>query len=326
MTTYCYRPILYTRIWSKDPAGVAIRSQEEVGGSDQRLIYYGAPPTPRMTNYDNWPVPKGYKYPHTLYNHEQRKFITPAGVVSYTKRPILLTRIWPKDPAGVAIRAQAAVTTDRPVTLFPAPTAAPIANYDWPVPAQPQRSQDIYSFTAASFFDDSVQPFPNLHWPNPTLAKPYNRYQISGSGPNLDQTGTTAALGFSNLDWPVPKGYIYPSHLRNYTYANNIILNTAPPAPVKSINFDWPVPRGYAHPINLRTFTYNTVNRFLSTDLIGLLIGAPNYDQPRPVLAKQTPPSVFTQVSQQTQGTLFVPPTIPLNPDMLMMVGCSEAE
>lgn len=149
--------------------------------------------------------------------------------------------------------------------------------YDYPNPLAPRRnpsdwllSSDIPLFTAVVYYPFSLTDQPNprgyvhptslrththnvgIHltdtffglaghptfdFPNPRGYSPLNRGFTQSLNTNLQ-----VVYAFTQLDWPVPPGYRYPSHLRTHLHSTDLTLIGKDAIAFRQL--DWPVPRG----------------------------------------------------------------------------------
>jgi hypothetical protein len=138
-------------------------------------------------------------------------------------RPPTITRIWRRDPWGVAVRAQDNVWQN------------PLLNT--------LKSQDQFYGLAGPSYD----------YPNPRgYAYPHSlRYGDTGMPLTLRPEKINLA-GTPNYDWPNPVGYKYPISLRGWIAPLQLPLYALEETAV--INYDQPNPRGPLYSIDLRTW------------------------------------------------------------------------
>lgn len=136
-------------------------------------------------------------------------------------RPPIITRLWSRDPAGVAVRAQGNVWQNGlPLLLRDKFYGLGGPSYDYPNPR---------GYVPASTLRTWAWSLPLSLRPQPPFA-----------------TG-----GFPKYDYPNPRGPLYPISLRTWTVSLN--------APLQGVvaleaNYDWPNPRGPLYSIDLRTW------------------------------------------------------------------------
>lgn len=199
-------------------------------------------------------------------------------------RPPLGTRLWPRDPAGVAVRT----TLEQgplALALLAAPAAAPFKTRDQPNPAATRDRAGIAARTA-------------LEQETGGLALGLLRDTFFG-GPGQPNVNTDQP--------PPPRGYPFP--VANRTHVEGLKLNLLRPF----AQADWPVPRGYAHPVALRTHLAPVALNLLGLDaFFGGAGQGPAYDWPNPTRARrvqQPEPNVNLALA-----TLLAPPAAPFVP------------
>lgn len=191
-------------------------------------------------------------------------------------RAPLGTRIWAKDPAGVAIRAQDGVTASRLLTIlfgqdkiYGAPGMAP--DYDWP---NPRRPVEIRA--------------------NRTHAAPGAQLLLTGQ----DQFFGAPGQPVSNYDWPVPRGY---RSIGNLSWSQNLgVTSLAPASSAPFAQYDWPNPLPPRHSYPNKGFLQAGAQLVLTgQDKFFRAPGvAPVYDYPNPLIK----PPVITQKTHSHAG------------------------
>lgn len=252
-----FRPIHVTRIWLRDPASAALRSQSEVRGNSN--LYFPGASVLITTNRDQ-PNPRG-----------------------------------PFNPSGVALSSQANVRNA--VNLyFPITQATPATfNFDYPNPRGYTYPTDLRNYTAASFFDTSVLPSPNNDLPPPRgYQYPQNLRTFTQNAVRLYGTGI---LPYNQTDWPVPKGYTQPYENKTFIFSALPVLTLPPPPPPRTC-YDWPNPRGYPYPTDLRVFVENLTYMLGTDQFFGQGAGNRLEDQPNPPRGYAYPTDLRTHINQ----------------------------
>lgn len=145
-------------------------------------------------------------------------------------------------------------------------------NYDQPNPRGYQRVIDEkVGITSSAVINTLLNvtyftPGNLLDQPNPNRGAFFNRDIVNFNDPvdllllGKDQMVRGAGFPDQNYDWPVPKGYVYPSDLKTYTYSLNCwyASQTAYYTPGMGMpQLDWPVPKGYQRVISEKTWVLN---------------------------------------------------------------------
>lgn len=165
-------------------------------------------------------------------------------------RPPIITRLWSRDPAGVATRAQSDVWQNQLTTNLRGQDqffGAGGPNYDYPNPRAPARASDLRT------------------WLGPINLNLLSQDKFFGAGG-------------PNYDYPNPRGYVPSIDLKTWIQQRPFYYS---PAAFFGLaghpNFDQPNPRGYQYPITLRTWTIP-----LFPLLQGIVAIQTNYDRPNP--------------------------------------------
>jgi len=169
--------------------------------------------------------------------------------VATVLRPPVITRLWSRDPAGVATRAQSDVWQNQLLTNLRSQDALPVGgpDYDYPNPRGPARASDLRTWL----------------WP----------VQLNLLGQDLLPSGGP------DYDWPNPRGPLYPITLRTWTKETPFFFA---PQPFFGLaghpNFDQPNPRGPLRAIDLITWAHPLPIVLYALEETAVI----NYDWPNP--------------------------------------------
>jgi hypothetical protein len=179
-----------------------------------------------------------------------------------TFRPPVVTRIWPRNPAGAAVNSQAGVSSNNALILVGQDKffGAGGPTYDYPNPRAAARASDLRTWVESvnlnllgqdKFFGAGG---PTYDYPNPRApgrsidlrtwvwSTPFGYFPQPFFG----------LAGHPNYDWPNPRAPARSIDLRTWAWALSLLLPTAEETAVA--NYDQPNPRGYRYPTDLRTW------------------------------------------------------------------------
>jgi hypothetical protein len=219
-------------------------AQMQLVGKDRFFGLAGNP------TYD-WPVPRGYAYPADL----RTWLIGIAG----TLLPVPFGQSnWPVPRGYVAGQW---MTQSVPPSLYGKDRFFGLAgnpNFNWPVPAgyaHPVALRTWLNFIVSV----PASPFYQSDWPSPLRRLPLLQdWQLGMPRALVGKDKFFGLAGNPNYDWPVPKGYLYSSLLRTWSYTSHPLEKTGKDrffGVAGNPQHDWPVPSGYAYPVALRTHT-----------------------------------------------------------------------